>query len=154
MPSREAIKAATVNAARLLDLSDEGLVDARPADSRLGWRIAGIDRQRSLQQRNGLPHALVGVGVSQCQGTQIEVIGIEALGRLAACALDLGLPQLGLDRAGDAGCDLILQIEDVVERAVEVIGPDMRAGGRVYQLERYSKSVRAVKEQYEDAQTD
>ena len=42
--------------------------------------------------------------------------------------------QFGLDRAGDAGRDLVLQIEDIVERAVEAVGPEMTAAARVNQL--------------------
>jgi len=44
------------------------------------------------------------------------------------------LPQLWFDRAGDAGRDLILQLENVVERGVEAVGPDVSAGRRVDQL--------------------
>ena len=49
-------------------------------------------------------------------------------------ALDLGLAQLWFDRAGDARCHLVLQLENVVQRAVKTVGPDVRAGRRVNQL--------------------
>jgi hypothetical protein len=44
-----------------------------------------------------------------------------------AGALDVGLAQFWFDRAGDAGRDLVLQLENVVERAVEAFGPDVSA---------------------------
>jgi hypothetical protein len=65
---------------------------------------------------------------------QIEVVRGQVRGRLAAGALDLGLAQLGFDRTGDIGRDLILQLKNVVERAVEAVGPHVRAGRRVDQL--------------------
>jgi hypothetical protein len=68
------------------------------------------------------------------QRAQVEVIGAEAFGRLAAGALDLRLPQARFDRANDARGNLVLKLEDIVERAVEAVGPDMGAGRRVDQL--------------------
>src|SRR5262249_28301439 len=68
------------------------------------------------------------------QGAQMEVVRGEVRGRLAAGALDLGLTQFWFDRAGDIGGDPILQIENVVERTVKAIGPDVCAGRRVDQL--------------------
>ena len=47
------------------------------------------------------------------------VVGVEAFGRLALRAPDLRALQLRRDRANDAGGDLILQFEDIVEGAVE-----------------------------------
>ena len=46
---------------------------------------------------------------------------------LRLAALDLGLLELRLDRADDACRDLVLQVEDVVELALEAIRPEMRA---------------------------
>jgi hypothetical protein len=56
------------------------------------------------------------------QRAQIKIAGAEACGRLARGALDLLLPQFRLDRTNDARCYLVLQVEDVVERAVEEVG--------------------------------
>ena len=49
-------------------------------------------------------------------------------GELQYGAFDPGLPQLWFDRAGDAEGDLILQLENVIERAVKAVGPDVIAG--------------------------
>jgi hypothetical protein len=62
--------------------------------------------------------ALFGVARGLGQRAQIEVVSGDVRGRLADGALDLGLAQLWLDRAGDAGRDLILQLENIVERTV------------------------------------
>src|SRR6516225_3952575 len=63
------------------------------------------------------------------QGAQIEVISVEAVRPFPLSALDLGLAQARLDRADDAQGDLVLQFEDVVERPIVALGPDMRAAG-------------------------
>ena len=110
------------------------LVRTRPAYQGFGWGVVGVDRERTLQQIDGLGDALVGVSVAQRQRAQIKVIGVEALGWLAGCALDLGLAQFRFDGTGDPTRHLVLQLEDVVEHTVKAVGPDMRAGRRVYQL--------------------
>ena len=59
---------------------------------------------------------------------QVKIVGIEALGRLAGGARDFGEAQSRLDRAGDTARHLVLQIEYVIKRAVEPLGPDVCAG--------------------------
>ena len=49
-------------------------------------------------------------------------------------ALDLRPLELGGDRADDAGRDLVLQFEDIVERPFEPIGPDVGAAHRIDEL--------------------
>jgi hypothetical protein len=107
------------------------LVEARPADQRGCRGISGIDRKRPLQQHDRFAHTLIGVSVAQGDRPQIEIVGIEAVSRLPAYPLYLGLPQPRFDRAGGARRRLLLKLEDIVEHAVETVGPDMRAGGRV-----------------------
>ena len=52
-----------------------------------------------------------------------------------ACARSISAcSQLRRDRADDACRHLVLQLEDVLERAVEAIGPEMCAGRRVDEL--------------------
>src|SRR5713226_4081431 len=82
-----------------------------------------------------------GVGIGVRKRPQVKVVGIEAVGSLALGALDLRLPQVRLHRADHAGGDPILQLEDVVKRAVVALSPDMRAGRRVDELTRNADAV-------------
>src|SRR5262245_61096694 len=72
--------------------------------------------------------------MSLLERTQIEVVSIKALSWFTSCPLDLGRPELRFDRADNAARHPVLQLEDIVQCAVEAIGPDVRAGGRVDQL--------------------
>src|SRR6516165_349011 len=67
-------------------------------------------------------------------GAQVEVVGSKVVRRAAGRAGGLGGLQCRLDHAGDARRHLVLQLEDVFQRAVEAVGPQMRAGHRVDQL--------------------
>ena len=55
------------------------------------------------------------------------VVGVEVLGRLAASPFDFGLADRRLDRAYDAFGDLVLQVENVLDGAVELVRPEMAA---------------------------
>jgi hypothetical protein len=68
------------------------------------------------------------------QSAQIQVVGIEARGRVTDRPLDLGEAQLGLDSTNDTAGDLVLELEDVVERPIKPVGPNVSAAGRVDQL--------------------
>jgi hypothetical protein len=65
---------------------------------------------------------------------QVKIVGIEAPTRLPAGPLDLGKAQPRLYCADNAARHSILQFEDVIERAIEAVGPDVCAGRRVDQL--------------------
>src|SRR5260370_842049 len=75
---------------------------------------------------------------------QIVVIGVEALSRFALGALDLGLLQLRRDSTHDARGHLILQLEDVVERPVEAVRPEMRPGSGIDELPGDTHMVRRL----------
>ena len=61
---------------------------------------------------------------------QVVVVRVEARSRLVLGALELGLLQLGCNRANNARGYLVLQVENVRERAIESIGP--RLGPSTY----------------------
>src|SRR5262249_1151848 len=65
---------------------------------------------------------------------QVEIVGSEVVRRTTAGTGGFRLLQGGLDDASDARSDLVLKVEDIFEPAVEMIGPQMRPGARVYQL--------------------
>ena len=53
----------------------------------------------------------------------------------------LGGQELGPDAADDAGRDLVLDGEDVVERPVVALGPEVGAGGGIDQLRGHPDAV-------------
>jgi len=69
-------------------------------------------------------------------GAQVEVVGGQIGCRSAARASGFSCLQGWLDDTRDAGGDLVLQVEHVFERAVEAVGPEMRAASGVDQLRR------------------
>ena len=97
------------------------------APGRVGVRngIVGIDGERLLQQRQGQLRLVKRLRVHIRKRAQIEVIGIETVRSLAARPLDLRLLQLRSNGADDAGGHLILQVEDVLDSAIETIRPEM-----------------------------
>jgi hypothetical protein len=60
------------------------------------------------------------------QGAEIKIVAVEAPGRLTPSPPDFGLGDLGCDRGDDAGRHLVLQLEDICERTIEAIRPQMR----------------------------
>src|SRR6516162_8399324 len=75
------------------------LQGAAEADHCRGRGIGRIDRMRAFEQGDSLVCALSGVFVKLRQRAQVQVVGIEALSRFPGRALDLGLAELGFDRA-------------------------------------------------------
>ena len=69
--------------------------------------------------------ALLIVPVEGRQPAEVVVVGFQALCRLAPGTLDLGLLHFRCDRTDDARGDLVLQIEDLRQRSVETIGPQV-----------------------------
>src|SRR5215470_10568894 len=69
------------------------------------------------------PQRLVGIfrhrDVSKRQSTQVQVVSVEAARPFAPRPFDLGLAKRRLDDPGDADRDLVLQLENILERTVE-----------------------------------
>ena len=63
---------------------------------------------------------------------------------LAPSTLDLGLEHARLDDADDPLGDLVLQLEHVVERTVELFRPQMRAGLGLDQLRGDAQPIAAL----------
>src|SRR5215470_16566487 len=68
------------------------------------------------------------------QGAQIDIIRGEIIRRSFARSADLRSLQCRFDDTGDARRHFVLKLENVFERAVEPVGPKMRARYRVDQL--------------------
>jgi hypothetical protein len=67
-------------------------------------------------------------------GAQVEIIGGEIVGRLGSAPHGLGYLQCRFDVAGDARCHLVLEAENIRERAIEAFRPKMCAGECIDQL--------------------
>jgi hypothetical protein len=61
------------------------------------------------------------------KGTQVQIVGIEAVGRFNPSPLNLREAQAWLNGCNNALGDTVLKIEDVVERSVELVSPYMPA---------------------------
>ena len=87
-----------------------------------------IDRDRLFEQSQSLDRPLFRYRIEGRERAQVEIVGAEVGRRPRGGAAHLGGLQCRLDDAGDADRDLVLKLEHVFERAVEAVGPEMRAG--------------------------
>ena len=113
-------------------VSDESQV----ADRRPGKRrpIMPIDRDRLLEQPQSLENSIFRYRKDGRERAQVEVVGSEVIRWPRGGSAHLGRLQCRLNHAGDADRDPVLELEDVLQRAVEAVGPQMRAGQGIDQL--------------------
>ena len=102
----------------------------------MGGGVVRVQLERVLQKPRGDPGVRRHHRRHVRQSAQIEVVGVEVFGTLSPGAFDLRLPQARLDDADHFFGDLILQVENVLQRAVESVGPEMRPGFGFDQLAR------------------
>ena len=93
-----------------------------------------IDRDRLLQQAQSLQSALFRCGKVGCKRAQIEIIGGEISRWPHSRTGGFGGLQCRFDHTGDANRDLVLEIENVLKRTIEAVGPEMRVGFGLDQL--------------------
>ena len=98
-----------------------------PRRHRVRGREGRVALDRTVEQAQRFVVSLARALIEVLETAQIVIVGVEAVGALALGALDLGLLQPRRDCTDDAGGDEVLQIEDVVEIAVEAIGPQVAA---------------------------
>ena len=91
--------------------------------------VGGIDGERFLQTAKRCRKAFLGEFVPELLRAEQQVIGIEVRWRLLFQPPDLGKLQIRFNGSNNARRDAVLQIEYVLERAVEAIRPDMGAVG-------------------------
>jgi hypothetical protein len=96
---------------------------------------------RPVEQDERVPAALARELGAQEQSAHDALPRVEALRRLAAGPGMLGGQELGPDAADDAGRDLVLDGEDVVEAPVVALGPEVVAGRRLDELGRHPDPV-------------
>jgi hypothetical protein len=80
-------------------------------------------------QRSQKPFGAAGIAIRKC--AQIEIVSGEVVSRSARQSLYFRCLHRRLDHPRDFGCDPILKHENVCDRAVKPIGPQMSAGFRV-----------------------
>src|SRR5918995_621049 len=83
--------------------------------------IVWVEPQSLIEETQRFIRVCVGMRHSP----QIDIIGVEAVGSLAARPLYLSPPQRRLHRPDNALCQPILQVKNVFDRAFEFIGPDV-----------------------------
>src|ERR1700730_9365707 len=76
-----------------------------------------------MQQPERLFMALICPSVDEVRCAQETIVGIETRYGFAFDARDLRLQQLWIYRADDPACYLVLKLEDIIERALEAVGP-------------------------------
>src|SRR5215472_4922990 len=123
-------------------LSDEPHVaHRRQGQSRTAVRI---NCYRSFQQFEGIEEPLSCYRVINRQRTQIQIVGSNVARRTSGRAVDFSSLQCGLDDPGDADRHLVLKFENIFQRAVKTIGPQMSTGVGLYQLRGDAHAVPAL----------
>ena len=97
---------------------------AAPGGGGVGRQKAGIERERPLEARERAVAVAGRVRERVGERLEVEVVGIEAFGPLAACPVDLGAADRGLDQSDDGLGQTVLQVEDICVGAVEAAGPE------------------------------
>src|SRR6516164_3530327 len=107
------------------------VVDRRPGKRR---PVIGINRDRLLEQSQGRGNPLFRNRIKGRKRAQVEIVGAEVSRWPRGGSAHLGGLQSWLDDPGDADRYLVLKLEDVLQRAVEAVGPEMRSTKGVNQL--------------------
>src|SRR5215469_12761288 len=94
-----------------------------PRRRSIGRRETWVAHERVVELAERRVDRLPGSQMEVRHAAQIVVVGVEVFGWLALRALDLGPLELRRDRADHGLGDLILQLENIVERAFEAPRP-------------------------------
>ncbi len=109
-------------------------VGAAVGDRRPGEREVGVEHDRVLEHLEGELHVPRRAPAGVAAAPQVEVVGLEVLGRLGGELRLLLGRELDAQRLGDLVGDLVLHLEDVGHLAVVALRPDREAGRRVHEL--------------------
>ena len=116
-------------------------VRARRSDERVD--IVGIGGERAIEKAARLRDIVRGptlVEPSQALKIEVHRVGVRGLFR----ASRLGGDELGVERARQARDDFVLHVEEIGERLVEPLGPEMIAGFGVDELDVDAHAVSAA----------
>ena len=108
----------------------------RHREAGVGLGIAGIERDRLIEERNGLLErlAVYTPPKQKLPPAQEGVVRLDVADTAGAEKSCFGRAKLHLQRVDDLERDLVLQRENVGEIAVVALAPEMPAGSRVDQL--------------------
>ena len=95
---------------------------------------AGVELDGTVKQAQRFVVGFASPFVQTGQCAQEIVIGVKIFSLLAFGPFNLHLLEPGRDLADDLGSDTVLKIEDVLQRAVELVGPKMHSRGRIDHL--------------------
>jgi hypothetical protein len=107
---------------------------AAPSDEGVGRGVVRGQLECVLQKHRGDPGIRRHRRRHVRQSSQIDVVGVEIFRTLSPGVFDLRLPKARFDDADNSVGDLILQVEYVLQRAVEPVGPQMRSSLSFEQL--------------------
>ena len=109
-------------------------VSAAVGDRGVGEREALIEQHRVLEHLEREFHVLASQTPGVAPAAQVQIVGLQVLGRLRGELGHLLRRERDAQRVGDLVGDLVLDLEDVRHLAVVAFGPDREAGGGVDQL--------------------
>ena len=116
-------------------------VRRRRSDQR--FDIVGIGGERAIEKATRLRHNVRGqtlVEASQTLKIEVHRVGVRRLFRSSR----FGGDELGVQRAGQAGDDFVLHVEEIGQRLVEPLGPEMIARFGVDELHIDAHAVSAA----------
>ena len=103
-------------------------------DRGVGQRELGVERDRVLEHLQRELQVLARDPPRVALAAQVEVVGLQVLGRLRRERLLLLRRERDAQRLGDLARDLVLHLEDVLHLAVVALGPEREVGLRVHEL--------------------
>ena len=102
----------------------------------VGRGVVGIELDGPIGELHRFVGGVAAPFLEARQRAHAGQVRVKAFGRPGPRAGDLGLPQLRDERPHDAVRHAILQLEQVVDPALEALGPQMRGSLRIDQLAR------------------
>src|SRR6185312_1870741 len=101
----------------------------------------GIDTVGNFGELERFDVRFTGEPINASERAKIIVVGLKAFGRFALRALDFGAFKLRRDCADHVHGEPILQIENIIELAVEPVGPEMRSCCGIDELSRDTNAI-------------
>jgi hypothetical protein len=105
-----------------------------------GWKIR-VDCKTFFEQAKSFRGVIRRRSVGCRQRPQVVIVGIHVFGAFPLRSLDLGVPQLWFNGADHTFSDTVLQLEDIIQQALDAVGPDVSARCGIYELSNDANAV-------------